>query len=269
MAGAGTVGHKSRLCVYDLSGKTILVTGASKGIGAEIVRTLGDAGAHVIAHYRSDRSGVSNACRGIDNARKLLLQADFSRLDDVEALWDAASSWRDRVDVVINNAAVMLWQGGFGEPLTAWDETWQRTLHINVLAPARLIRRAVEHFTERGGGVIVTISSWTAQKGVTNPDNIAYGASKAAIHNATQTVARAYARKGVLAYVIAPGVVRTRLSEQFAATQGGESAITESLAMKEWVPPKEIAELAAYLSSGQVRHLSGATLDVNGASYIR
>ena len=255
--------------MYDLSGKTILVTGASKGIGAEIVRTLGDAGAHVIAHYRRDRSGVSNACRGIDNARKLLVQADFSRLDDVEALWDAASSWRDRVDVVINNAAVMLWQGGFGEPLTAWDETWQRTLHINVLAPARLIRRAVEHFTERGGGVIVTISSWTAQKGVTNPDNIAYGASKAAIHNATQTVARAYARKGVLAYVIAPGVVRTRLSEQFAATQGGESAITESLAMREWVPPKEIAELAAYLASGQVRHLSGATLDVNGASYIR
>ena len=269
MTGAGTVGHKSRRCVYDLSGKTILVTGASKGIGAEIARTLGDTGAHVIAHYRSDRGGVSNACRGIDNARKLLVQADFSRLDDVEALWDAASSWRDRVDVVINNAAVMLWEGGFSEPLASWDETWQRTLHINVLAPARLIRRAVEHFTERGGGIIVTISSWTAQKGVTNPDNIAYGASKAAIHNATQTVARAYARKGVLAYVVAPGVVRTRLSEQFAATQGGESEITESLAMKEWVPPGEIAELAACLASGQLRHLSGATLDVNGASYIR
>ncbi len=255
--------------MYDLSGKTILVTGASKGIGAEIARTLGDTGAHVIAHYRSDRGGVSNACRGIDNARKLLVQADFSRLDDVEALWDAASSWRDRVDVVINNAAVMLWEGGFSEPLASWDETWQRTLHINVLAPARLIRRAVEHFTERGGGIIVTISSWTAQKGVTNPDNIAYGASKAAIHNATQTVARAYARKGVLAYVVAPGVVRTRLSQQFAATQGGESEITESLAMKEWVPPGEIAELAACLASGQLRHLSGATLDVNGASYIR
>lgn len=255
--------------MYDLSGKTILVTGASKGIGAEIARTLGDAGAHIIAHYRSDRSGVMDACRGIDNSRTLLVQADFSRLDDVEALWDAASNWRDRVDVVINNAAVMLWQGGFGDPLPSWDETWQRTLHINVLAPARLMRRAVEHFSERGGGIIVTISSWTAQKGVTNPDNIAYGASKAAIHNATQTIARAYAREGVLAYVVAPGVVRTRLSEQFADTQGGESAITESLAMKEWVPPKEIAELAAYLASGQVRHLSGATLDVNGASYIR
>lgn len=255
--------------MYDLSGKTILVTGASKGIGAEIVRALGDAGAHVIAHYRSDRSGVSNACRGIDKSRKLLVQADFSKLDDMEVLWDAATGWRGRIDAVINNAAIMLWEGGFDQPLASWDETWQRTLSVNVLAPARLMRRAVAHFTEHGGGVIVTISSWSAQRGVTNPDNIAYGASKAAIHNATQTVARAYARKGVLAYVIAPGVVRTRLSEQFAATQGGESALAESLAMKEWIPPKEIAELAAYLASGQVRHLSGATLDVNGASYIR
>ena len=255
--------------MYDLSGKTILVTGASKGIGAEIVRALGDAGAHVIAQYHSDPGGARSACSGIGDARKLLLQADFSTLDDVEALWDAATGWRGRVDVVINNAAIMLWNGGFDQPLAAWDDTWQRTLLVNVLAPARLMRRAVAHFTEQGGGIIVTISSWTAQKGVTNPDNIAYGASKAAIHNATQTVARAYAREGVLAYVIAPGVVRTRLSEQFAATQGGESAITESLAMKEWVPPKEIAELAACLASGKLRHLSGATLDVNGASYIR
>ena len=255
--------------MYDLSGKTILVTGASKGIGAEIARTLGDAGAHVIAHYHSDRSGAMSACGEFCDTRKLLLEADFSNLDDVEALWDAATGWRGRVDVVINNAAVMLWNGGFDQPLGSWDETWQRTLHINVLAPARLMRRAVEHFTERGGGIIVTISSWTAQKGVTNPDNIAYGASKAAIQNATQTIARAYAREGVLAYVVAPGVVRTRLSDQFAATQGGESTITESLAMKEWVPPKEIAEIAAYLASGQVRHLSGATLDINGASYIR
>ncbi len=255
--------------MYDLSGKTILVTGASKGIGAEIARTLGGAGAHVIAHYHSDRSGAMSACGAIRDARKLLLEADFSKLDDVESLWDAASGWRGRVDAVINNAAIMTWNGGIDQPLASWDETWQRTLHINVLAPARLMRRAVKHFTARGGGIIVTISSWTAQKGVTNPDNIAYGASKAAIHNATQTIARAYARKGVLAYVVAPGVVRTRLSEQFAATQGGESAITESLAMKEWVPPTEIAEIAAYLASGQVRHLSGATLDVNGASYIR
>ncbi len=140
---------------------------------------------------------------------------------------------------------------------------------VNVLAAARLLRRAVNHFKENDGGTIITLSSWAAQKGVTNPATIAYGSSKAAIQAATQTIARAFAKDGILAYVIAPGVVRTRLSEQFAATQGGEENITKALAMGEWVPPEEIGELIAYLAGGRARHLSGATLDVNGASYIR
>ena len=86
---------------------------------------------------------------------------------------------------------------------------------------------------------------------------------------ATKTVARAYAKENILAYIVAPGVVRTRLSESFAATQGGENAVTAGLAMGEWVPPGDIAALVAFLATGTCRHLSGATLDVNGASYVR
>lgn len=255
--------------MHDLSDKTVLVTGASKGIGAAIARRLGDAGAYVVAQYSSDKSGVLDATRAISDSNKLLVQADFTNLDDVERLWDEAESWRGRVDVFVNNAATMLWDGGFDQPVDAWDETWNATLQINVLAPSRLLRRAVHHFTSASGGTIITISSWAAQKGVTNPDSIAYGSSKAAIHAATQTIARAFAGQGVLAYIIAPGVVRTRLSEQFAATQGGEKQISDMLAMGEWVPPEEIGELVAFLATGTVRHLSGATLDINGASYIR
>ena len=73
----------------------------------------------------------------------------------------------------------------------------------------------------------------------------------------------------MLAYIIAPGVVRTRLSEVASAASGGEEAITATLAMGEWVPPGEIADLIAWLATGSCRHLTGATLDVNGASYIR
>jgi NAD(P)-dependent dehydrogenase (short-subunit alcohol dehydrogenase family) len=121
-----------------------------------------------------------------------------------------------------------------------------------------------------GGGVIVTVSSWVVHRGVTNPDGMAYGASKAAIRSMTQTVARGYARDNVLAYVIAPGVVDTQMSQQFADTQpGGREAVAKGLAMGEWVPPDEVAKLTAFLATGTVRHLSGATLDVNGASYIR
>lgn len=255
--------------MHDLSDKTVLVTGASKGIGAAIAKRLGQAGAYVVAHYSSDEQGALDATSDISNSNKLLIKASFTNLDDVERLWDEAEGWRGRIDVLVNNAATMRWNGGFDQPLDDWDATWDATLQINVLAPARLLRRAVHHFTTGSGGTIVTISSWAAQKGVTNPDSIAYGSSKAAIHSATQTIARAFAKQGVLAYVIAPGVVRTRLSEQFAATQGGEEKITDMLTMGEWVPPGEIGELVAFLATGKARHLSGATLDINGASYIR
>lgn len=253
----------------DLNGRTVLVTGASKGIGAAIARRLGEAGAAVIAHYGSDRAGAEEACRAIPAANLKLIAADFADLDQVEELWRQAVAWRGHVDVLVNNAAVMLWNGGVEESLETWDQVWETTLQINVLAPARLLRQAVLHYKQRRAGTVISISSWAAQRGVTNPATIAYGASKGAIHAATKTIARAYARDGILAYTIAPGVVRTRLSEQFASTAGGEQHITNSLAMGEWVPPAEIADLVAFLATGKARQLSGATLDINGASYIR
>ena len=86
---------------------------------------------------------------------------------------------------------------------------------------------------------------------------------------ATQTFARGYAKEGILAYIVAPGVVRTRMSEDFAATQGGEASVTAGLAMGEWVPPEDVGNLVAFLATGRSRHLTGATLDVNGATYVR
>ena len=255
--------------MFTLAGKTVLVTGASKGIGAAIARTLGENGAAVIAHYGSDRAGAEAALADVPADRKHLIGADLADPAAVDALWAEAQGWHDGVDVLVNNAALMQWHGGFAASDADWDAVWAQTLQVNVLAPARLIRRAVPHFVGRGGGILVTISSWAAQRGVTNPDTIAYAASKAAVKAMAQTVARAYARDGVLAYIIAPGVVRTRMSEDFAATQGGEGKVTAGLAMGEWVPPDDIGHLVAFLATGKARHLSGATLDVNGATYIR
>lgn len=253
----------------DLSGKTILLTGASKGIGAATAAILGASGAYLVAHYGSDRAGAEAATAAIPEERKLLLGADLADLDAVEAMWAAALAWRGRIDVLVNNAAIMPFDGGFDAPLADFDRAWADALAINVMAPARMMRAAVNHFLESGGGSIVTISSWAAQRGVTNPATIAYGASKAAVKSATQSIARAYAKDNIQAYVVAPGVVRTRLSEQFAATQGGEEKISATLATGEWVTPDELGRLVAFLASGATPQLSGSTLDVNGASYVR
>ena len=251
-----------------LEGKTILVTGASKGIGAAIVRALGEQGAHVVAHYGSDEAGAREAAAAIPDERQLLVQADLADPEAPKRLWAEALAWRGSVDVLVNNAAIML-----ETPLDAedgsWNDTWETTLRVNVLAPASLMRNAVEHFRARGGGSLITLSSWAAQRGAGNSNLVAYSASKAAIKAMAQTLARNHAAEGVLSYVVAPGIVRTRMSEQAVASRGGEEAVTATLAMREWVPPEDVAALVAFLASGRVRHLTGATLDVNGGSYIR
>ncbi|MBV9637154.1 MAG: SDR family oxidoreductase [Methylobacteriaceae bacterium] len=256
--------------MFDLAGKTILLTGASKGIGAAIAQALGHAGAHLVAHYGSDRAGAEAATAEIAAERKHLLKADFADNADVDALWRIALAWQGRIDVLISNAAIMHWAGGLeGDDDALWDRVWAETLQVNVIAPARLMRHAIRHFREARGGILITLSSWAAQRGVSNPDAVAYAASKAAIKAAAQTIARGYARENILSYVVAPGVVHTRMSEEAATTQGGVAAVNAGLAMGEWAPPEDIANLVAFLSSGASRHLTGATLDVNGASYVR
>jgi NAD(P)-dependent dehydrogenase (short-subunit alcohol dehydrogenase family) len=255
--------------MLDLNGKTILITGASKGIGAATAAVLGAAGCNLVAHYGHDRDGAEEATAAIPPERKLLIQADLGTPAAADALWHEAVAWKGRIDVLVNNAAVMLSGGGVDADDETWDATWEKTLAINVLSPARLLRQAVKHYRRNGGGIVVTISSWAAQRGSTNLDHIAYAASKSAIRAATQTVARACAKDGILVYIVAPGVVRTKMSEDFAASIGGEAQVSAGLATGEWVPPEDIANLVAFLATGASRHLSGATLDVNGASYVR
>jgi NAD(P)-dependent dehydrogenase (short-subunit alcohol dehydrogenase family) len=148
----------------DLTGRTALVTGASKGIGAEIVAALGRAGASVIAAYNSDHEGVRSATGDIPEERRHLLSHDLAQPGAGRDLWSEACAWRGSIDVLVCNAAVML-----DSPLDAsdaeWDEAWQRTLAVNVLEPANLMRSAARDFVARGGGTLIVLSSWSAQRG--------------------------------------------------------------------------------------------------------
>jgi NAD(P)-dependent dehydrogenase (short-subunit alcohol dehydrogenase family) len=251
-----------------LAGKVVLLTGASGGIGSVTARALGAAGADLIGHYRSDRAGAEAAVAGIPAERCLLLQGDLSAPGSSRALWREAIAWQGSIDAVFVNAA-MLARTPFDGPDEQWDEGWAETMRVNVVEPASLAREAVAHFRARGGGTLITISSWAAQAGSALTQVPAYAASKAAIRNLTQTIARNYAKDGVLAYVVAPGIVRTPMSEISAEARGGVDKVHAALAMGEMVPPQEVAELIAFLATGACRHLTGATLDVNGASYVR
>ena len=251
-----------------LSGKTILLTGASKGIGCATAELLGEEGAFVIAHYGLDRQGAIEATKDIADDHKLLLQADLAHPVSARKLWQEALAWRGSIDVVVANAAIMP-EAAFTDSDELWDSTWESALAVNATAPALLLREAVNYFLKNSGGTIIGISSWAAQRGSGNVKLGAYSASKAAIAALVKTIARAYGRDGIYAYLISPGVVRTGMSVTSAITQGGEDKITATLAMGEWVPPREIAEMVAFLATGKNKHLSGSTIDINGASYIR
>jgi NAD(P)-dependent dehydrogenase (short-subunit alcohol dehydrogenase family) len=251
-----------------LAGKVVLLTGASGGIGSVTARALGAAGADLIAHYRSDRAGAQAAIAEIPDERRLLVRGDLSAPGSSRALWREAIAWKGRIDVVVVNAA-MLARTPFDGSDEQWDDGWAETMRVNVVEPASLAREAVAHYLEAGGGTIITISSWAAQAGSALTQVPAYAASKAALRNLTQTIARNYAKDGVLAYVIAPGIVRTPMAEISAEARGGIDKVHAALAMGAMVPPEEVAELVAFLATGSCRHLTGATLDMNGASYVR
>lgn len=252
----------------DLSGKTVLLTGASGGIGAATARVLIDRGARVLAHYSSDVDSVQRLVAEVGGERCVPLRADLSRPGSGRALWHAALARGERVDTLVLNAAVMPALPIDGDDRD-WDAGWELTMRVNVIEPASLAREAVRHFAVRGGGTLVAMSSWSGQQGSAIPDLSAYAASKAAIRAFAQTIARNHAREGVLAFVVAPGLVRTPLTEVSVAHRGGIDRVNEMLSMGEMVEPEEVGRLVAFLASGSVRHLTGATLDLNGATYVR
>jgi NAD(P)-dependent dehydrogenase (short-subunit alcohol dehydrogenase family) len=252
----------------ELDGRVVLLTGASGGIGSVTARALGARGAAVVAHYGGNRDGAEAAVTDLPEDRRLLLQADMREAGSARALFAEALAWRGRIDVVVVNAATLL-ETPFDGGDEQWDENWEATLRVNVLEPVSLMREAVRHFLDAGGGTIVALSSWAAERGSAIARLSAYAASKAAVRNVAQTIAHNHAKDGILVYVLAPGIVHTSMSEISAVARGGIDAVNAALAMGEMVPPEEVAELIAFLAAGRARHLSGATIDVNGATYIR
>lgn len=253
------------MTLIDLQGSTVLVTGASRGIGAAIARTLHGAGASVILHYSQGEAEAEQIAADLGRDRTHLVQADLAVPGAALALWEQSLAWRGSVNAVINNAATMP-AASITAEWEQWAIAWQDTLQVNLVAMADLCREAIRHFQSQGGGTLVNLASRAAFRG-DGPEFMAYAASKGGVIGLTRSIAKGFAADGVRAYAIAPGFVRTDRIEQVMAERGAEY-VTRDIPMGAPAEPQDIANLVAFLVAGLAPHATGATFDVNGASYF-
>lgn len=247
----------------DLSDQTILVTGASRGIGRAIAHALGASGARVALHYHRSAQPAQALAEQLDEAQAF--QADLAATDQCVQLFEDVTSAFGRVDGLVNNAGVAV-QLPLDAPLDAWADGWARTMHVNLRAPELLCRLAIRHFREHGGGRILNVASRAAFRGDT-PDYMAYAASKGGLVALTRSIARAYGKNGIVAFTLAPGFTRTDMAQDFIDTYG-EGYATSDLALNRLTEPEDIAPLATFLASGLADHATGATIDINAGSYV-
>jgi NAD(P)-dependent dehydrogenase (short-subunit alcohol dehydrogenase family) len=251
--------------MIDLSGRVVLVTGAAGGIGSATARTLAGAGATVLIHD-------VNAAALEPLAEELGGRAHPFVVDLLDraatgALWADALAVSGRIDVLVNNAGIYP-PADLDLPLDGWTAVWDRSLGVNLIAPAILCREAVRTYARQsGGGIIVNLASRAAFRGE-DPEFWHYAAAKAGVVAMTRTIARQYGRAGVTAFAIAPGYVDTPFNAPFAEKFGVEAAARDT-GLGEVAQPQDVANVIAFLASGLARHATGTTIDINGASYVR
>jgi len=248
----------------DLSGQTILVTGASSGIGREIALTLGRAGAKIAvhAHRQVDRGRETAAACGHGSR---FFVADLADEDQCRKLWEEAVAAFGRIDGLVNNAGVFL-SAPPRQALDRWMDSWRRTLGVNLTAAGLLSRLALDHFQDNTGGRLIFIASRAAFRGETE-DYLAYAASKGGVVALSRSIARSFGKSNIKSFVIAPGFVRTPMAEPYIR-EAGEEAITAEIALPKLTEPADVAPMVLFLCSGALDHYTGSTFDVNAGSYM-
>ncbi|NNM62788.1 MAG: SDR family oxidoreductase [Steroidobacteraceae bacterium] len=248
----------------DMTGTAVLVSGASRGIGAAIARAMANAGARVAVHYHRQRTAAEALVTEI-GARAESFQADLSAPEACAQLWEAVIGRFGRVHTLVNNAGIAI-SSAPGSALGPWVGDWDATMATNLRAPGILCKLAVEHFATHGGGRIINISSRAAFRG-DQPHYLAYAASKAGLVALTRSIARGYGKAGILAFNVAPGFTRTEMAEDFIR-QYGEEYASSDIALARLTEPRDIAPMVVFLASGLADHATGCTIDVNAGSYV-
>jgi len=249
--------------MFELTGKTALVTGATGGIGEAIARAFHKAGARVaVSGRRVDKLEALKAELG---ERVVVVPCDLADRAQVQKLVDeAVKALGGRLDILVNNAGLTK-DNLF---MVMKDEQWDDVIAVNLTSTFMLMRAAARHMlrSKTGYGRIINISSVSGVIG--NPGQGNYAASKAGMIGMTKSIARGYARERILAFAVCPGFTMTGMAEDYLASRGGDKLLAD-IPLGRVATPDEVAAAAAFLALDAPPSMTGAVLDVNGASYVR
>ncbi len=250
----------------DFSGKYVLVTGGSRGIGRAIVKGFAQRGACVAIHYNSNLAAADETLASIPGTGHIIVQADIAQPHAVEQLIDTVSQQFGALDIVVNNAGIFIHHPLQDISFAEWQRAWQQTLAVNLTGPANVCYCAAHYMIKNKGGRIINISSRGAFRG--EPDAPAYGASKAGLNALSQSLAKQLAKHNIFVGVVAPGFVETDMGAEFLEGPDGD-AIRNQSPLGRVARPEEVAQAALFLAAEGSEFMTGAIIDVNGASYLR
>ncbi len=246
--------------------KIVLITGGSRGIGRATAVAFAERGARVCLAYKNNEAAAEETLQLLPGEGHLAIKADVKNPEKVRQLINQVVKHFDRLDIVVNNAGIHHHHPIDKVSYQDWQDNWKLTLQTNLVGPANICYCAAQYMILQGSGRIVNVSSRGAFRG--EPEQPAYGASKAGLNAMSQSLAQSLAPHNIFVGVVAPGFVETELSKDILEGPNGES-IRQQSPLKRVAKPEEVARAIMFLASEGSEFMTGAILDVNGASYLR
>lgn len=247
----------------DLSGKSALITGSSKGIGRGIATKLAKLGCNVAVHYNSDPEGAARVAEEVQAAGRtaITVQAAVGEASQVQRMFDTVLGEFDRLDILVNNAGTQVWA-----PLLELSEAdWDRVIDTNLKGCFLCTQLAGRHMRDRGGGRIVNIGSGCNK--VAFPNLVSYTASKGGMEQLTKVAAAELGQFCITVNCVAPGAILIERTMQETEDYAGTWAKLTPVGRVGY--PRDVAEAVAFLCTDEADFISGQTLMVDGGIFTR
>jgi NAD(P)-dependent dehydrogenase (short-subunit alcohol dehydrogenase family) len=255
------------MITFNFTGKKVLITGGSRGIGRACARLFAQAGATVIITYKQNLKEAQHTLALLGNAGKhAMFQLDITDAAAVEKFFQELIAQHHRLDILVNNAGIYIAHAVEDVSFEQWRTAWNDTIATNLTGVSNLCYLAARQMIQQQYGKIVNISSRGAFRG--EPDHTAYAASKAGLNAMSQSLALALGKHNISVGVVAPGFVETEMAAEYLSGEAGEKVRQQS-PLNRVATPEEVAQLVAVFAADGSAFMTGGIADLNGASYLR